>query len=85
MARRQPTPMQRQALYVIHKDMSDPANLAEFVGVKGGYDNEAVFVQRLLDRGWVGLVVTDDGYRVMGFEWCEDCVAWEDPDEGRHL
>lgn len=81
---RQATPLQRQALWTIDKGHCDPANVAEHVGVAGGYGNHAEFIHRLLDRGWVTLAVTDDGYRAIGYGYCSACAEWVDPDGHPH-
>lgn len=61
MTERAPTPKQRLALQLI-KGAVDPSHLADMCRVAGGYGNEAEFIMRLIDRGWVTLTLTDDGW-----------------------
>lgn len=65
---RQPTGKQRAALMFIRDGLEDPANLPWLCQVKGGYSNEAEFIMRLLDRGWVTLALTDEGRQVLDQE-----------------
>lgn len=69
MGDRRPTSKQRSALMFIEGG-TDPSHLAEYCQVQGGYSNEAEFLLRLIDRGWVGLHLTDDGFKAL--HPCED-------------
>ncbi len=81
MSPRKPTPKQRQALYFVHAGHGDHGNLPELVGVKGGQDNQALFIQRLVDRGWIEYKVTPTGYTEgLGFILC-DCGEYVDEDD----
>lgn len=61
MSERQPTAKQRLALHFIDTDGTDASRLGELCNVQGGYGNEAEFILRLIDRGWVTLTLTDAG------------------------
>lgn len=58
---RRPTRQQRMALMLLEEDGADASLLAEYCEVQGGYANEAAFILRLIDRGWVTLNLTDKG------------------------
>ena len=68
MADRKPTPKQRLALSLINDGVLDPTQVVEACDVQGGYDNEATFLYRLIDRGWVDLVLTEAGKEAMNRE-----------------
>lgn len=65
MTERRPTPMQRLALQLIEDEQTDASNLTEVVGVAGGYDNHCAFLMRLIDRGWVDLMLTEEGVEAL--------------------
>lgn len=62
---RRPTNKQRLALMFIEEDGTDASLLGEYCQVQGGYANEAEFLLRLVDRGWVTLSLTDAGRQVL--------------------
>jgi hypothetical protein len=82
---RKPTAKQRQALWFIATDRCSHADVPEVVDVQGGYDNQAVFLMRLLDRGWVEFRLTDDGYEALGYVPCRGCGEWCHPEDDEHL
>lgn len=56
-----PTAKQRLALHMIRDGQIAAANIPESCRVEGGYRNEAEFLLRLMDRGWVRLALTPEG------------------------
>lgn len=64
---RAPSPKQRLAMQFI-ADGVDASRLGEMCQVQGGYSNEAEFIMRLIDRGWVTLTLTPEGEGVLRAE-----------------
>lgn len=63
---RGPSGKQRAALMFLNDDPGlDVSRLADMCQVQGGYGNEAEFILRLIDRGWVTLALTAEGKAVL--------------------
>lgn len=56
-----PTIKQRHALNLIANGESDGSIITDILDIQGGPGNEAMFLLRLMDRGWVRLQITDEG------------------------
>lgn len=59
------TAKQRAALQFIETGGFAAADIPELCQVQGGYGNEAEFLMRLMDRGWVQLVLTNEGRKAL--------------------
>lgn len=65
MPERRPTPQQRHAMGLIRSGMYAASDIPDIVGINHGFTNEAVFLFRLMDRGWVQMVLTPEGKSVL--------------------
>jgi hypothetical protein len=74
------TPKQRLALHAIDRGIVDHASLPDYCAVQGGYANEAVFLMRMLDRGYLEFSITPEGYQALGYVECHVCRTWHDPE-----
>jgi hypothetical protein len=84
---RSPSPAQRKALWLIAQGHADHANIPEMMAPGADYDHVrgALFLVRLLDKGWLEFRITDDGYEALGYVPCRGCGEWCDPEDNKHL
>jgi hypothetical protein len=62
---RTPTEKQTKALALIECGLGDGCEVIQRVLIKGGRDNQADFLYRLMQRGWIALSLTEEGRRAL--------------------